>query len=158
MRFPAEHVLLTAAQGRQRLTSSSTASAGSPPSSDARLQRDGNGSPKSVFRGCYVSRLQTHGWSPRFPAQPSAVPGGPGRAMPGGSCSPSCALDSWQRLSARPQTSLILPRKGKMGCFPIASPRLAFRQFPSMPAERQARPAHQKKAERFLTRRVKRLM
>lgn len=151
-------MLLTPAQGRQRFISWFTGSAGSPLSSDARLQCNDNGSSNSVFRSCYLSRFQTQGWSPRFPAQPSSVAGGSGHAMPWGSWSLSCALDSRQRLSTRPWTSLIPPWKGKMGWFPITSPRLAFRQFPSMPTERQAHCVHQKKAEQFLTRRVKRLM
>lgn len=115
-------MLLTPAQGKKMFISWFTGSAGSPPSSDARLQRDASGSSNSVFKSCYLSRLQTQGRSPHFPAQPFSVAGGSGCAMPWGSWSPSCALDSWQSLSARPWTSLILLWKGKMGWFPIASP------------------------------------
>lgn len=125
-------MLLTPAQGRKMFISWFTGSAGRPPSSDARLQRDGSGSSNSVFRSCYLSRLQSQGRSPHFPAQPFSVAGGSGCAMPRGSWSPSCALDSWQSLSARPWTSLILPWKGKMGWFPIASPLLHF-GFPTIP-------------------------
>lgn len=90
------------------------------------------------------------------PPFPNPVARGSGCVMPWGSPSPSCELNSWKCLSMWPWTSLIPPRKGKTGWFPITSPCLALWQFPSMPAEQQARSAHQEKAEQLLTRRVKR--
>lgn len=92
------------------------------------------------------------------PSSPNSAARDLGCVMPRGSPNPSCELNSWWCLSMWPWASLIPPWKGKTGWFHIPSPCLALWQFPSMPAEQQARSAHQGKAEQLLTRRVERLM